>query len=318
MVAQYSPPVLIALGNELNTAMKKKRPAKSHPRAPIMWSAIVTESGGLYSSLSSGLGEGVGVGSCTPGGRLIGSIKLPLTLGMVILGGYLAITIPFALSSDQLKTVNYIIGVLGVALGVITVALITSTAFSWCIEIVASRTQSTLDEQLMPLLRRMFVCTIYALGGLIILDQMNISISPLIAGLGLSGLAVALAIQPTLANVFAATYVLAEGVIKPGDYIELEGVETGGSVIDVSWRSTRIRTWTNNLVVIPNSSFAETIITNYAEPHSGVNVAIYCGVTYETNLTRLEQVCQEVMDKVIRESSHANEKWGGFLWSQKF
>ena len=251
-------------------------------------------------------------------GRLIGSIKLPLTLGMVILGGYLAITIPFSLSSDQLETVNHIIGVLGVALGVITVALITSTAFSWYIEIVAPRTQSTLDEQLMPLLRRMFVGTIYALGGLIILDQMNISISPLIAGLGLGGLAVALAIQPTLANVFAGTYVLAEGVIKPGDYIELEGGETGGSVIDVGWRSTRIRTWTNNLVVVPNSRFAETIITNYAEPHSGVNVAIYCGVSYETNLTRLEQVCQEVMDKVIRESSHANEKWGGFFGLKSF
>lgn len=80
MVAQYSPPILIALGNEINTAMKKKRPAKSHPRAPIMWRAIVTESGGVYASLSSGLGEGavaveVGVGvrlsmSQSPGNSL--------------------------------------------------------------------------------------------------------------------------------------------------------------------------------------------------------------------------------------------------------
>ena len=251
-------------------------------------------------------------------GRIISSIKLPITLGILILSGYLATTIALDLSSDSLKSVNHMVGVLGLTLGVITAALITSTAFSWYIEIIAPRTQSTLDEQLMPLIRRMAVGTIYVLGGLIILDQLDISISPLIAGLGLGGLAVALAIQPTLANVFAGTYVLAEGVIKPGDYIELEGGETGGSVLDVGWRSTRIRTWTNNLVVIPNSRFAETIITNYAEPHSGVNVAVYCGVSYETNLTHLEQVCQEVMDMVIHDSPHANEKWGGFFGIKSF
>jgi len=251
-------------------------------------------------------------------GRIISSIKLPVTLGILILSGYLAIAMALDLSSDSLKSVNHTVGILGLALGVITVALITSTAFSWYIEIVAPRTQSTLDDQLMPLIRRIVVVTIYALGGLIILDQLDISISPLIAGLGLGGLAVALAIQPTLANVFAGTYVLAEGVIKPGDYIELEGGETGGSVLDVGWRSTRIRTWTNNLVVIPNSRFAETIITNYAEPHSGVNVAVYCGVSYETNLTHLERVCQEVMDMVIHDSPNANEKWGGFFGIKSF
>jgi len=147
-------------------------------------------------------------------GRLIGSIKLPLTLGILILSGYLAIVIPLNLSSEHLEAVNHSVGVLGLVLGIITVALITSTSFSWYIETVAPRTQSTLDDHLMPLIRRMVVGTIYALGGLIILDQLDISISPLIAGLGLGGLAVALAIQPTLANLFAGTYVLAEGIIE--------------------------------------------------------------------------------------------------------
>ena len=198
--------------------------------------------------------------------RLLNSIKFPLTLGFLIFAGYLAIVIPLELSSGQQSSINHVTGLLGLILGVISVASLTSTIFNWYMEIIAPRTSSTLDEQLMPLIRRVVVGAIYALGGLLILDQFNINISPLIAGLGLGGLAVALAIQPTLANLFSGTYVLTEGVIKQGDYIELEN-GAAGYVIDVGWRSTRINTWTNNLVVIPNSRFAETIITNYAEPH---------------------------------------------------
>ena len=68
---------------------------------------------------------------------------------------------------------------------------------------------------------------IWGIGALLVLDLLEINISPLIAGLGLGGLAVALALQPTLANLFAGTYVMTEGVISPGDYIELDGGITG-------------------------------------------------------------------------------------------
>lgn len=249
--------------------------------------------------------------------RLLNSIKSPLTLGVLVFAGYLAIVIPLSLSPGQQNSINHTAGLLGLILGVISVASLTSTVFNWYMEIIAPRTSSTLDEQLMPLIRRIVVGAIYALGGLLILDQFNINISPLIAGLGLGGLAVALAIQPTLANLFAGTYVLTEGVIKPGDYIELEA-GAAGYVIDVGWRSTRIKTWTNNLVVIPNSRFAETIITNYAEPHPGINVLLMCGVSYETNLEQLEGICQEVMDTLIKDSPYANEKYGAYFGLESF
>ena len=249
--------------------------------------------------------------------RLLNSIKFPLTLGFLIFAGYLAIVIPLELSSAQQSSINHMAGLLGLILGVISVASLTSTIFNWYMEIIAPRTSSTLDEQLMPLIRRVVVGAIYALGGLLILDQFNINISPLIAGLGLGGLAVALAIQPTLANLFAGTYVLTEGVIKQGDYIELEN-GAAGYVIDVGWRSTRINTWTNNLVVIPNSRFAETIITNYAEPHPGINVLLMCGVSYETDLDQLQPICQEVMDTLIKESPDANEEYGAYFGLESF
>ena len=125
-----------------------------------------------------------------------------------------------------------------------------SALFNWYYEEVSPHTPSTLDDRIIPMLRRIAMGLTYAMGGLLVLDLLNINISPILASLGLGGLAVALALQPTLANLFAGTYVMTEGVISQGDYIELEN-GVAGYVIDVGWRSTRLRTWTNNLVVVP-------------------------------------------------------------------
>ena len=133
----------------------------------------------------------------------------------------------------------------------------------------------------------------------------------------MGGLAVALAIQPTLANLFAGTYVMTEGVITTGDYIELEN-GMAGYVIDVGWRSTRIRTWHNNLVVIPNSRFAETIITNYEQPIPAVNVYLPCGVSYDSDLYRVERVCHEVMGEVLDNDPNAVKEYGGWFGFESF
>ena len=249
--------------------------------------------------------------------RIVRSTRLPLTLGIVVLGGYLAFTVPLELSERQQDTVDTVANLLGIILGVIAVGSIISSVFAWYIENVASRVGDGFASQLLPLFRRIAMTLVYGLGALLILDQLNINISPLIAGLGLGGLAVALAIQPTLANLFAGTYVMTEGVITPGDYIELEN-GISGYVIDVGWRSTRIRTFHNNLVVIPNSRFAETIITNYQRPMPAVNVIVTCGVSYDSDLYQVEQVCQEVMVEVLDTHPNAVKEYGGYFGYDSF
>ena len=122
----------------------------------------------------------------------------------------------------------------------------------------------------------------------------------------------ALAIQPTLANLVAGTYVMTDGVVGPGDYVELEG-SIAGYVVEVGWRSTRIRTWGNNLVVVPNSKFAETIITNYQRPIPAVNVYLPCGVSYDTDLYRVEEICREVMDQILENEPSAVKEYGGWF-----
>ena len=249
--------------------------------------------------------------------RIIQALQMPLAFGIVVLGLYLALTVPLNLSGGLQSAVNAVARVLGIGLGVMAVAGLTSNFLTWYMETVASRTPSGLDDKIFPLLRRVSVPLVCALGTLLVLDQLNINISPLIAGLGLGGLAVALAIQPTMSNLFAGTYVMTEGVIEAGDYIELEN-GIAGYVVDVSWRSTRLRTWGNNLVVVPNAKFAETILTNYQEPTPEVNVYLSCGVSYDSDLYHVERVCHEVMDQLLDTNPQAVKEYGGWFGYESF
>ena len=249
--------------------------------------------------------------------RMVRATRLPLTLGIVVLGAYLAFTVPLDLSEDQRDAVDTVGGLLGILLGVAGVASIISNVFAWYLDTISARSRQGFEVRMFPLFRRISVALVYGLGVILVLDQLNININPLIAGLGLGGLAVALAIQPTLTNLFAGTYVMTEGVVTPGDYIELEG-GVAGYVVDVGWRSTRIRTWQNNLVVVPNSRFAETIITNYQQPAPAMNVYLTSGVSYDSDLYRVEQVCHEVMDEVLDTDPGAVREYGGFFGFDSF
>ena len=249
--------------------------------------------------------------------RMVNATRRPFTIGIVLLGVYLALTLLLDLSAGQRERIDQVVGLLGIVLGVIVVVALVSNALDWYLQNLATRTQHLVDLKLFPLLRRISVALIYGLGGLLILDLLNINISPLIAGLGLGGLAVALALQPTLANLFAGTYVMTEGVIAPGDYIALEGGITG-YVVEVGWRSTRVRTWQNNLVVVPNNRFAETIITNYQQPAPAVNVYLQCGVSYDSDLQRVEEVCNEVMDDILETEPYADKEYGSYFGYDSF
>ena len=248
---------------------------------------------------------------------ILRATRLPVTFGIVVFGGYLAITVPLDLSPSQQAAASFVFGLLGLVLGIVVLASVVSNAISWYTEHIAPRTTTKLDDRLFPLLQRVTAVLIYVFGGLVILDHLNINISPLIAGLGLGGIAVALAIQPTLANLFAGTYVMTEGVVAQGDYIQLEkGVS--GYVVDVGWRSTRLRTWSNNLVVVPNSKFAETIITNYQQPVAAVNVYLTCGVSYDSDLFQVEQICKEVMNELLETDPGAVKEYGGWFGFDNF
>ena len=138
------------------------------------------------------------------------------------------------------------------------------------------------------------------LGGLLILNALDISITPLLTALGVGGLAVALALQDTLGNLFAGIQLIAGKQIRPGDYIELSSGQAG-YVEDIAWRYTTVRKLSNNLVVIPNSTLATTIYTNYQLPAQELSVLMDVSVAYSTDLELAESIAKEVAASVVAE-----------------
>lgn len=140
--------------------------------------------------------------------------------------------------------------------------------------------------------------TILILGFLIILSVLGISITPLITALGVGGLAVALALQDTLANLFAGIHILMEKSVRIGDFIR---IETGqeGYVEDITWRTTRIRMLPNNMVVIPNSKLSQSIVTNYYLPEKRMSLLVPIGVSYSSDPGTVERILVEVTKNAV-------------------
>jgi small-conductance mechanosensitive channel len=138
---------------------------------------------------------------------------------------------------------------------------------------------------------------VYALGIMVILQSLGISITPVLTALGVGGLAVALALQETLSNLFAGMQILAARQIKPGDFVRLDTGEEG-YVTDVTWRNTTIRAINNNMVIVPNAKLAASILTNYHQPIKNMLVYVPVGVHYDSDLEHVERVTLEVAREV--------------------
>jgi len=151
---------------------------------------------------------------------------------------------------------------------------------------LAGRTDSTLDDQLIPLVRKSLKVTIGILLAVWVIQLLGYNVSSLLAGLGVGGLAVALALQDTLANFFGSVFIFLDRPFTVGDMVEIEG--TQGTVEQIGFRSTRIRTWPATLVAIPNKTVASVKIDNLSRmPKRRVLQTV--GVTYETTADQMEQ-----------------------------
>jgi small-conductance mechanosensitive channel len=138
------------------------------------------------------------------------------------------------------------------------------------------------------------------LGMLVLLNALGISITPILTALGVGGLAVALALQDTLSNLFAGFYVAVAGQVRLGDYIRLSTGEEG-YVTDISWRSTTIRALANNLIIIPNSKLGQAIVTNFHLPEKRMATSIQVGVSYDADPDHVERVLLEEALSASRE-----------------
>lgn len=176
----------------------------------------------------------------------------------------------------------------------------------WYVRSISQGTATDLNRKLLPHVRRFTPIVVFSIGILTALNLLGIAITPLLAGLGIGGIAVALALQPTLSNLFSGTYLITEGELNEGDFIELDNGPSG-FVVEVGWRSTKIRDRNNNLIMIPNSKMIESIMTNYYSQTTVVTLFVNCGVSYQSDLQHVERIALEVLNEVKDDLEEAED-----------
>ncbi len=137
-------------------------------------------------------------------------------------------------------------------------------------------------------------------GILVMLGTLGINIAPILGALGVGGLAAGLALQPTLSNLFAGFQIAVTKQVRVGHRIRLASGEEG-YVTDIAWRTTTLRTPTNHLVIIPNSKFADSIMTNFNLPDPPVSIVVPLTVAYDSDLRRVESVLLAETERLVAE-----------------
>jgi small-conductance mechanosensitive channel len=149
------------------------------------------------------------------------------------------------------------------------------------------------------LLRAMARIGVLAAGALLVLDNLGLEITPLLTALGVGSLAVALALQPTLSNLFAGMHLSMARPIRVGDFVELEN-GTQGVVEDISWRTTSLRQPANNIVMVPNAKLADMVLKNYGMPNQRQSAFLVVGVAYDSDLDAVQRAALEVAREAQR------------------
>jgi len=214
------------------------------------------------------------------------AVRVPSMLWCVVLGLFVALELadlPPRLAS-QIQIVLESAIILSVT---ITVAGVLGSI------VAAASERRALAVAVTGLFRTAVRLSVLVVGGLVLLSSLGIAITPLLTALGVGGLAIALALQDTLANLFAGIHLLADRPIRVGDYVRLSVENVEGHVLDVGWRSTRIRMLQNNVVVVPNKRVAESVITNFDLDETRTGVSIRVAVGYDADPDQVERALVE-------------------------
>lgn len=170
-------------------------------------------------------------------------------------------------------------------------ALLTIIGADLLVRIIIS-TEKDKDHGISSILQFMIKAIAYLLGLMVIFNYLDIQLAPILTALGVGGLAVALALQDTLSNLFAGMQILATKQLMPGDFIKLETGEEG-YILDIKWRNTELKTLLENIIIIPNSKLANSISRNYFMLHRNLYFHVLIGVDYSSNLEQVEKIVLE-------------------------
>lgn len=223
----------------------------------------------------------------------IESLKIPSIFWCIAIGLYIAI----GTSKLSPQHISYSLTTLNVII-ILSLTLTLSNLSGKIIAYYIKKIEIPIPET--GLTQIVIKAIIITIGLLILLSQLGISIAPIITALGVGGLAISLALQDTLSNLFAGLLIIIEKPVRVGDYVKLGSGEEG-YVADIGWRTTRIRSTTNNIVLIPNNKLSQSIITNYHMPEKKMTLSIPISVSYDSDPQKVEDILMEETVRGVKE-----------------
>ncbi len=229
---------------------------------------------------------------------MLEAVKGPIQAGMVLVALYVGVGYLSELSAYS-EQVSVAFMILFPFYGAYFVSRVIGGIIDWYSTDIAQKTKSKVDDQFLPIIKKTSYGVIFGIMILVMLNQLGIRVETVIAAMGIGGLAVALALQPTLSNFFSGVHMVLDRPLKIGDYVELDSGDKG-TVMDIGWRSTKIQTYTNNIVVLPNSKIADSKIINYNTPDPAIGFVVECSVSYGSDLDKVEKVAIRTGKDVLK------------------
>jgi len=223
---------------------------------------------------------------------IIAKIKAPFSYILVLVGLKFALK-PLGFTENWLA--NILDSIVVIAITYIAFSFIDILVSVWGKEF-ASKTKSRLDDSLLPIAQKMIKALFVIIGGIWVLKEWNFDIGPFLASLGIAGFVVGFAMQDTLKNIFGGLTLILDQTFQVGDKIEVDG--TLGNVHDISIRSTKIKTYSNEIVTIPNGKMSDAKIKNFVLPNYQARVNVDFGVAYGSDISIVRELILKTISSI--------------------
>jgi len=230
--------------------------------------------------------------------KLVESTQKP-AFRLIIIGGLYLAVLNLALGTAMFDVMLKAILTLAYITVILFVVNVLDIIVKYGLRDLAKKTDSAMDDEIIPIFHKAAVIVTWAFGLVIILGSWGLDIAPFLAGLGIAGLAVSFALQTTLSNIIAGVALIMDKTFRVGDKVQLESGELG-TIHEISLRSTRLRTYDNEVVIIPNDTLAKGRIKNYTQPDLKVRVVVPFGVEYGNKPEKIIKLVESAVKKDMK------------------
>jgi len=225
--------------------------------------------------------------------KLLDLVEKPIAAVIVLIGIRLALVPIHVIGSYKIWLNNSVNSLIIIAV-FYSINLVTHLLLEIWGANLAKKTKTRINDELLPLVHKTISVVLFLIGGIFVLKTWGVNIGPLLASLGIAGIAIGLALQPTLSNIFAGISLILDKNFKKGDVVEIDGIT--GKIHDIGLRTTRIKTFDNDLVTFPNNNIANMKILNHLQPDTRSRITIKIGVGYGSDVNKVKKIINDIVN----------------------